>query len=144
MNSVHLSGRLASDPEIREFDDRTLCRFNLAVSSGPDRTDFFTVEYWNPNGVVELLEKGAPLLISGFLKQDQWTTDNGEKRSRVVVSARLVELLETRAAAEIRRRGTSEESARASRSTRDERPTPKKSNWQKGRAANTRRSASAA
>ena len=32
MNSVHLSGRVASDPEIREFDDSTLCRFSLAVS----------------------------------------------------------------------------------------------------------------
>ncbi|MCC5839448.1 MAG: single-stranded DNA-binding protein [Opitutales bacterium] len=134
MNSVHLSGRIASDPEIREFDDRTLCRFSLAVSAGPDRADFFSVEYWNPNGVVDLLEKGAPVLVSGFLKQDQWTADNGEKRSRVVVSARLLELLETRAAAEVRRRGASAEPD-GGHAQRGQRPPAGKGSWQKGRAA---------
>ncbi|MCC5807937.1 MAG: single-stranded DNA-binding protein [Opitutales bacterium] len=115
MNAIHLSGRIATDPEIREFENSTLCRFSLAVS-GPglsakssngqdreERTDFFSVEFWNPGGVADILEKGAPVLVSGFLKQDQWTTEEGEKRSRVVVSARLVELLESKAAADLRR-----------------------------------------
>jgi single stranded DNA-binding protein len=134
MNSVHLSGRVASDPEIREFDDSTLCRFSLAVSSSSDRADFFTVEYWNPNGVVDLLEKGAPILVSGFLKLDQWTAENGEKRSRVIVSARLLELLETRAAAEIRRRGTSE--ARGSVQAQNSQRSPTgKGSWKKNPGA---------
>ncbi len=119
MNAVHLSGRIASDPEIRDFENSTLCRFSLAVS-GPapagkpangsdraERTDFFNVEFWNPGGVADILEKGAPVLVSGFLKQDQWTTEDGEKRSRVVVSARLVELLESKAAADLRRQNAS-------------------------------------
>lgn len=117
MNAVHLSGRIASDPEIRDFENSTLCRFSLAVSvpsaavkstnggDRADRADFFTLEFWNPGGVADILEKGAPVLASGYLKQDQWTTEDGEKRSRVVVSARLVELLESKAAADLRRQG---------------------------------------
>ncbi len=127
MNAVHLSGRIATDPEIRDFENSTLCRFSLAVS-GPaaagksanssdreERTDFFNVEFWNPGGVADILDKGAPVLVSGFLKQDQWTTEDGEKRSRVVVSARLVELLESKAAADLRRQNAAAPARNGSR-----------------------------
>ncbi len=103
MNAIHLSGRLATEPEVKDFENSTVCRFKIAVPGSAERTDFFAVEYWNPGGVADLLEKGAPILVSGFLKQEQWTGDKGEKRSRVVVVARVLELLESRAAAEARR-----------------------------------------
>ena len=103
MNAIHLSGRLATEPEFKEFENSSICRFNMAVQGSSERTDFFSVEYWNPGGVADLLEKGAPVLVSGQLKQEQWTTEKGEKRSRVVVVARFIELLESRAAAELRR-----------------------------------------
>lgn len=39
------------------------------------------------------LTKGSPVVVSGRLKQDQWQTESGEKRSRIKVLAANVQFL---------------------------------------------------
>jgi single-strand DNA-binding protein len=97
MNSVNLTGNLATDVELREFgDDKKLATFVLAVdrSSRDDDADFFRVATWDHQAQLcaEYLEKGRKVAVEGRLRHHTWE-DNGEKRSRVEVVARRVEFL---------------------------------------------------
>lgn len=74
MNAVILSGRLSSDPVLR-------CTPNAKA-------------------VADHLAKGRRVLVDGYLSQRRWETPDGEKRSRVQVVARQVELLDPPRSAE--------------------------------------------
>jgi single-strand DNA-binding protein len=55
---------------------------------------FIPVEAWNMPHLAEYLFKGSKTLISGSLKQDNWETETGDKRSRIVLTAYKVEFLD--------------------------------------------------
>ncbi|GEM_PF-640980 len=95
MNIAHLSGNLATDIELLRFDDKSLCKFTLAVNYA-DRATFLPVEVWNREHLPDYLEKGSRALVSGYLKQEHWDTDKGERRSRIALVAHQVEFLDKR------------------------------------------------
>lgn len=92
MNKVILSGRVASDVEIKEIgDDNKKASFRFAVPNRrkKDDTNFFNVEAWGKTA--ELLSqfavKGKFLLIEGRLDQHTWKTEDGQNRERILVVA---------------------------------------------------------
>jgi single-strand DNA-binding protein len=97
MNTVALTGNLATDVELREFgEDRSLATFRLAVDrpGKPDEADFFRIAVWDQQArhCAEYLSKGRQVAIEGRLRHHVWE-DGDEKKSLVEIVARRVEFL---------------------------------------------------
>ena len=92
-NVVTLRGRLTRDPEAKQVGDKTVVAFSLAVNGYGEKVSFLDVEAWGKTAeVVEAYAgKGKLVTVTGRLEQQRWEKD-GQKRSRVIVVARDVEL----------------------------------------------------
>jgi single-strand DNA-binding protein len=102
MNSVILTGNLASDVELREFgEDKRLATFRLAVDrpSKTDEADFFRIAAWDQQAQLcaDYLSKGRKIGVEGRLRYRTWE-DGDEKRSSVEVVAHRIEFLGSRSA----------------------------------------------
>ena len=120
-NTIHLTGRIGSDPEARYFDDGKVvvnvplaCKQRylpiewkeLGVKSGEEETDWYSLEIWGQTAefVNNYVDKGTRVGVVGSLQIDQWNDrDTNELRSNVKVIVRDLDILETRAETESRR-----------------------------------------
>ena len=100
VNKVILVGRAASDVECRTTKSgRNLTRFTVAiprrVDGEQDTADFFDVTTWNRTAEIcgRYVKKGEKLYIEGRLTKSVWENGGGEKRSRIEVTANLVNFL---------------------------------------------------
>lgn len=101
-NRVTLLGNCTRDPEQRYTPSGTaVCELGLAVNETRkgqngeriEDTVFVDVTLWGRTAEIatEYLQKGAPVLIEGRLKLDQWQDKEGQKRSKLkVVGEKLV------------------------------------------------------
>ena len=108
-NKVILIGNLTRDPDLRTTQNGTaICDLGLAVNrrwrdqSGRDQeeTTFVDVAAWgrSAENCAQYLQKGAPVLVEGRLRLEQWEDRNGGgKRSRLTVVAEVVQFLGSRA-----------------------------------------------
>jgi len=107
MNRVILVGNLTRDPELRTTNGGTqVADLGLAVnerrrnSNGDliDDTLFTDITVWGvtAENCSKFLGKGSSILVEGKLKLDTWTTEQGEKRSKLRVNADRVEFLRTK------------------------------------------------
>ena len=121
INAVTLVGRVGGDPEPRYFDDgKVVLNLSLAVRrkyhplerkvrgirSGEEETDWFPLEFWGRDAeyVTNFVEKGTRLGITGSLVMDGWTDKaTGEQRRRPKILVRQIDIVESRAEAELRR-----------------------------------------
>lgn len=100
MNVVALTGRLTKDATIKEISNSTI--YNMSVAVGKrvkrgdewvDETSFLDVKYFTKSTAIgKYLVKGQSVSVSGSLEQGRWEQD-GQTRSRVVISAQSVNLL---------------------------------------------------
>jgi len=97
-NKVILVGNLARDPERRTLPSGTpLADLRLAVSrrytlqsgESKEETLFINVTVFGKQAetVVKYMKKGRPILIEGRLRQEEWTSKDGQKQSRISVVA---------------------------------------------------------
>ena len=104
LNKVLLMGRLTKDLELRKLPSGTsVVDMRLAVDDsyrdkeGKDveRTVFVDVSVWARQAELcaQYLKKGSPVLVEGKLELSEWTTEQGEKRSRLRVRAMVVQFL---------------------------------------------------
>ena len=95
-NSVTLVGNLVEDPELRfTASGVAMARIRIAVSrryqdrdgNWQEESSFFGGTVWRDyaENVAESLTKGTRVMLSGRLKQRQWETNEGEKRSVVEI-----------------------------------------------------------
>ena len=86
MNNCTFSGRLTRDPEQKTVKDHTLVKFGLAVPGRNKSTDFFDFEAWDKTAelIAQFFFKGDFLEVVAEAREDKWTTEEGNKRSRVV------------------------------------------------------------
>jgi single-strand DNA-binding protein len=101
-NSVVLVGNVTRDPEVKFLQSGTaVCDLGLAINErvkrGDDYVDepvFVDVTLFGRTAEVagEYLAKGAPVLIAGRLKYEQWEKD-GQKRSKLKVVADKLQML---------------------------------------------------
>jgi len=107
VNRVLLSGRLTRDPDRRYAADGTaVTRFDLAFHRHVrgrngrvnETTGFVSVISYQRLAEVcaESLRKGSAVLIEGRLAMREWTSPQGEKRSRLELVAESVHFLEQR------------------------------------------------
>jgi single-strand DNA-binding protein len=97
-NKVILMGNLTRDPELKYLPNNTaVCDFGMAINhrwrdkEGNQREEvcFVDVSVFGRGGEVvnQYMSKGKPILIEGRLKLDQWTAQDGQKRSKHTVVA---------------------------------------------------------
>ncbi|KAL7543439.1 hypothetical protein ACHAXR_012965 [Thalassiosira sp. AJA248-18] len=121
INTVTLVGRVGNDPEPRYFDDgKVVLNLSLAVKrkyhplerkvrnirSGEEETDWFPLEFWGRDAeyVTNYVEKGTRLGITGSLVMDGWADKmTGEQRRKAKIVVRHIDILESRAEAELRK-----------------------------------------
>ena len=107
LNKVMLIGNLTRDPELRYLQSGTaVCDFGLAVNRNYTKTGgekveevmFVDITAWGRQAEVvsEFLQKGRPVFIEGHLKLDQWTTQDGQKRSKHKVILEGFQFLDSR------------------------------------------------
>ncbi len=106
INSVCVSGNLTRDPELRQTPSGTsVLSFSVAVNDR--RKDASTGEWRDfPNFIdavvfgnrskplAQILRKGSKISLHGKLRQSQWETQDGQKRSKVEIVADEVELMQ--------------------------------------------------
>ena len=114
LNKVMLIGRLTRDPEVRVFPNGgKVAKFGFAVNNRrknqqtgtwEDDPVFIDMEVFNrgetgtlADRVEQTLRKGQQIFIEGHLRLDQWTSQDGQKRSKLVVVVDNFQYLEPRA-----------------------------------------------
>ena len=114
LNKVMLIGRLTRDPEVRTFaPNGKVANFGFAVNNRKKNPQtgqweeipvFVDIEAFNrgetgrqlADVVEQYLRKGHLTFIEGHLKLDQWTSKEGEKRSKLKVVLDNFEFLQPR------------------------------------------------
>ena len=96
-NSVTIMGNLCADVDLRDAGGTSVTDLRVAVNDRVKKGDewideatFLTVTVWGRQAELceEYLSKGAPILVHGRLKMDQWEDrDTGENRSRLKIVA---------------------------------------------------------
>ncbi|MDR1665831.1 MAG: single-stranded DNA-binding protein [Puniceicoccales bacterium] len=95
-NRVLLMGNFVRDPELRVTPNGlAICRFTIATSrvirqgDGNTREEvtFVDVEAFGKTGetVAKYFQKGRPIFVEGRLRLNEWQTNTGEKRSKLMV-----------------------------------------------------------
>ena len=101
LNSVLLEGNLVRDPELKYTPKgAAVCSFALASNryykqdeETQKEVSFFDVTTWSRLAEVcgEYLKKGRGVRVVGRLKQDRWTSPEGQGRSKITIVAEHVE-----------------------------------------------------
>lgn len=104
-NKVILMGNLTRDPELKTLQSgMRVAKLGLAVSemwrdktTGEQKelTCFVDVDVWDKLADLcgQHLSKGRPVLVEGRLRMDEWTTKEGEKRTKLVVRAENIKFV---------------------------------------------------
>ena len=96
MNNVNIIGRLTRDPEQVTTNGGTdICNLRIAVDKRGEGAVFVDVKTFGRQAQTarQYLAKGRQVGIEGRLELDEWTTDGGERRSRLYVIAGNVQFL---------------------------------------------------
>ena len=106
MNKVYIIGNLTRDPEMRSTRDGIpVCSFTVAVNrrnrsaqAGQPEADYFRVTAWR--GLAEIcsryLAKGKKAAVTGTVSVSTYTTNAGEHRAQMEITADDVEFLTPR------------------------------------------------
>lgn len=99
-NSVTIVGNLTDDPELRFTPQgQAVATFSVAVNRRVRDAEtnewkdgdasFFRVNVWRQlaENVAESLKRGHRVVVTGFLKQRSWETQEGERRTVVEIEA---------------------------------------------------------
>jgi single-strand DNA-binding protein len=116
---ITLVGRVGNDPDPRYFDNgKVVLNLSLAVRRKyhplerralkiqEDATDWFNLEIWGRDAeyAAKYVTKGARVGVSGSLAIDSWIDRaSNEKRSKCTVIVKDLDILESKAEAELRR-----------------------------------------
>lgn len=106
-NKVMLIGNLTRDPEVRTLpsgvnvaDLRLALNETYTDRNGQkvEKAVFVDVAVWDKQADLcrTYLSKGSPILIEGKLQMDEWTSKEGEKRSKLRVRAERIQFLGAR------------------------------------------------
>ncbi len=100
-NRVILGGNLTRDVEVKPVGQNQTPKASFAIavnSTYKDQTKahFFECEAWGRLAEIlgQYFHKGSRILIEGRLEYDQWTGQQGEKRSRVKVIAETFQFVD--------------------------------------------------
>ena len=104
LNKVLLIGNLTRDPELRYTPNgAAVCEFTLAMNrqwtskQGEKKEEvcFVDIVCWARTAEIcaEYLKKGRQCFVEGRMTLDRWETQDGQKRSKIRVTAERVQFL---------------------------------------------------
>jgi len=103
VNTVIVAGNLTRDLELRYTPSGTaVTDLGIAVNEygkgGKESTLFVDCTVWDKQAenCCEYLRKGDPVLVQGKLVLDQWESNQGEKRSKIKITAFNVQFLRSK------------------------------------------------
>jgi single-strand DNA-binding protein len=105
INRVVLTGNLTRDAELKQTSGGALVKMRIAVNDRrkvndqwTDVANFIDVIMFGTRAesVSRFLVKGKQVGIDGRLRMDEWTSEDGQKRSKLEVYADNIELLGSR------------------------------------------------
>lgn len=111
LNKVMLVGNLTRDPEIRYLPSNQAVadlrlavnrRYRTATGEDRDETCFVNVTVWGKQAETckNYLAKGAPVMVEGRLRYEEWERD-GQKQNRLSVVAERVQFINPPRRAEV-------------------------------------------
>jgi single-strand DNA-binding protein len=90
INSVSLTGFIAVEAQVKEFEKSAVARFPLSISRTETNGDtqirksaLISCECWNKN-YFDLFTKSKLLHLAGFLSPQEWTDETGTKHNRII------------------------------------------------------------
>lgn len=98
-NTTTITGNLTREPEIRYTrEGQATCQFGVAVNrrwqdrtsqEWQEATSYFDVVCWRDlaENAALTLAKGMRVIVTGRLEQRSWENDEGERRSKVEITA---------------------------------------------------------
>ncbi|MGE4300845.1 MAG: single-stranded DNA-binding protein [Victivallaceae bacterium] len=98
-NHCTVMGHLARNPELKYTQSGSpICEITIAVSrKSKDREDvcFVDIVVWGKAGesCQKYLTKGKCAMVDGYLKQDTWTDNSGNRRSKIRIVAESVQFI---------------------------------------------------
>ena len=103
-NAVMVLGRLVSDPELKySTNGIPVCNLRLATSKKFKKADgadgestvFIDVNAWRRLAEIcsQFLKKGREVFVSGELVQSRWVDPQGQKRSKIRITADTIQFL---------------------------------------------------
>ena len=108
-NRVILAGNLTRDPQLSYTPSNTpICKFGMAINrrwrdqqgNMQEETCFVDCTAFGRTAetINQYMSKGRPILVEGRLQFSQWTSQEGQKRSKLEVVAERFTFVDTRAA----------------------------------------------
>ncbi|MCL2210818.1 MAG: single-stranded DNA-binding protein [Treponema sp.] len=102
LNHVTVVGRLTRDASLKfTTNGKAVSKFTLAVNEKrkdgdhwKDSADFFDFVIWGQlaESLQMYLKKGKQIGVIGKLSQERWTAEDGQNRSKTVVTVQYVQL----------------------------------------------------
>lgn len=97
-NSFVVSGFVANEAQIRNFEKASVARFSIVVSKPEKKGEetiytsaFLPIEAWRKNESADslgVIKKGERLTVKGYFKPEEWTdSETGQKRNRIIMVA---------------------------------------------------------
>lgn len=104
LNKVILVGNLTKDPDakflpsgqcVAQLRMATNRKFKASNGEMKEEVTYVGVEVWGKQAEAcqEYIRKGSSILVEGRLKLNEWTTQDGQKRSMLNVAAERVQFL---------------------------------------------------
>jgi len=97
MNTVILSGRLTSKPELRSTESGvSICNFSIAVKRAKsDEVDFIDCSCYDKQAenLSKYQDKGSLVLVTGRIKENRWTDKDGQNRRKTIIEASSIEYI---------------------------------------------------
>ena len=96
-NTFAVTGYVANDAQVNNFDTASVARFSIAVNrpekKGEETTytsAFMAIGAWRKNEAAtafDIIKKGALLTVKGYFKPEEWTDKDGVKHNRIILVA---------------------------------------------------------
>lgn len=102
-----VAGNLTRDVELKEAGASTVANISIAVNRSWKKADgtrdekvsFIDVTVWNQQAefVAKYFSKGSAILIEGDMESQSWKDKEGNDRSKIIVKAREVHFVDSKA-----------------------------------------------
>lgn len=98
MNHCTFTGRLTSDPELKNINGKSLVNFTLAVQETKDKAHFLGFTAWEKiaDVISKYCKKGNRILVECQAVQETWESQDGKKNSKTKFRVSKVEFLESK------------------------------------------------
>lgn len=103
INTVIVIGNLTKDADLKYFSSGSaVANVTIAINRNVRRgeqwekeANFFDVKIFGKTAenLKPYLTKGKKIAVQGYLKQEKWQSEDGQKHSKVVINAEEVQLL---------------------------------------------------